>query len=337
VTPTITGRSTVDELPGPDGRSPLSGDGASTGRLGDRVFGGLAKGAGILVVGIVALVGTFLVIQAVPALLKNNVNFLTSREWVPSGTEPRFGILDMFWATTVTSIIAMVVAVPLGIAVALFITQYAPAWLRGPAAATIDLLAAVPSIVYGFWGLTIAGQFFTPIQQGLSKVFGWVPFFGDAGFSAKSTLAFAGLILAIMVLPIITAISREVFQQVPTAHKEGALALGATHWEMIRTAVLPFGKPGIISASMLGLGRALGETLAVVILLSGLNSSAGWNWSVFNGGSTFASKIAGGASEFDSPQKTGAYIAAGLVLFVLTFAVNAIARIVIERRKAFTE
>ena len=131
-------------------------------------------------------------IQAVPALLNNNVNFLTSREWVPSGTEPRFGILDMFWATTVTSIIAMVIAVPLGIAVALFLTQYAPAWLRGPAAATIDLLAAVPSIVYGFWGLTIAGQYFTPIQQALSKVFGWIPVFEDAGFSAKSTLAFAG-------------------------------------------------------------------------------------------------------------------------------------------------
>jgi len=337
VTPTITGRSTVDELPGPDGRSPLSGDRASTGRLGDRVFGGLAKGAGILVVCIVALVGTFLVVQAVPALLNNNVNFLTSREWVPSGTEPRFGILDMFWATTVTSLIPTVIAAPLGIAVALFITPYAPGWLRVPAAATIDLIAAVPSIVYGFWGLTIAGQFFTPVQHAFSKVFGWIPVFQDAGFSAKSTLAFAGVILAIMVLPIITAISREVFQQVPTAHKEGALALGATHWEMIRTAVLPFGKPGIISASMLGLGRALGETLAVVILLSGLNSTAGWSWSVFNGGSTFASKIAGGASEFDSPQKTGAYIAAGLVLFVLTFAVNAVARIVIERRKAFSE
>ena len=337
MTPTITGRSFVDEEPGPGGRAPLTGDRAGTGRLGDRVFGGLAQGAGILVVVIVALVGTFLVVQAVPALLNNNVNFLTSREWVPSGPEPRFGILDMFWATLITSIIAMLIAVPLGIAVALFLTQYAPPWLRGPAAATIDLLAAVPSIVYGFWGLTIAGQYFTPVQQAMSKAFGWVPFFEDDGISAKSTLAFAGAILAIMVLPIITAISREVFDQVPTAHKEGALALGATHWEMIRTAVLPFGRPGVISASMLGLGRALGETLAVVILLSGLNSTAGWSWSVFNGGSTFASKIAGGASEFDSPQKTGAYIAAGLVLFVLTFAVNAVARIVIERRKAFTE
>lgn len=335
--PTITGRSLVDEEPGPSGRAPLTGDGASTGRLGDRIFGGLAQGAGILVVGIVALIGTFLVVQAVPALLNNNVNFLTSREWVPSGAEPRFGILDLFWATLVTSIIAMLIAVPLGVAVALFLTQYAPTWLRGPAAATIDLLAAVPSIVYGFWGLTIAGQYFTPVQEAMTKAFGWLPFFDDAGVSAKSTLAFVGLILAIMILPIITAITREVFAQVPTTHKEGALALGATQWEMIRTAVLPFGKPGIISASMLGLGRALGETLAVVILLSGLNSTTEWSWSIFNGGSTFASRIASGASEFDSAQKTGAYIAAGLVLFLLTFAVNAVARIVIERRKAFTE
>ncbi len=140
-----------------------------------------------------------------------------------------------------------------------------------------------------------------------------------------------------MILPIVTAISREVFAQVPTTHKEGALALGATKWEMIRVAVLPYGKPGIISAAMLGLGRALGETLAVLILLSTLSPTKEWSFSIFNGGSTFASKIAGGASEFDTPQKTGAYIAAGLVLFVVTFLVNAAARIVIERRKAFSE
>jgi len=175
------------------------------------------------------------------------------------------------------------------------------------------------------------------IVDALSKVFGWIPVFDDAGFSAKSTLAFAGVILAIMVLPIITAISREVFQQVPTAHKEGALALGATHWEMIRTAVLPFGQPGVISASMLALGRALGETIAVTFLVSKLADNTPWTFSLFNGGETFASRIANNAAEFDTPAKTGAYIAAGLVLFVLTFVVNAIARIVIERRKAFSE
>ena len=333
----ITGRSATDELPGPDGRPSLGGDRASTGRLGDRVFGGLATGSGILVIAIVTLVGVFLLWQAMPSLLNNNANFLTSRVWEPSGTNPRFGIADLVWATLVTSVIAMLIAVPLGVACALFITQYAPTWLSRPAAATIDLLAAVPSIVYGFWGLKVAGQYFEPVAAGLQKAFGWLPFMTDAGFSARSTLAFAGIILSIMILPIITAITREVFAQVPTTHKEGALALGATTWEMIRVAVLPYGKPGIISAAMLGLGRALGETLAIMILLSTLNASSDWSFSIFNGGSTFASRIALGASEFDTPQKTGAYIAAGLVLFVLTFVVNAIARIVIERRKAFTE
>ncbi len=279
----------------------------------------------------------FLLWQAVPSLAKNETSFLFSREWNPSGAHPRFGIADLAWGTLVTSVIAMLIAVPLGVSVALFITQYAPGWLAKPAAATVDLLAAVPSIVYGFWGLNIAGQYFQPVQEGLSSALGWIPLFSYQNVSAKSTLAFAGIILAIMILPIVTAISREVFAQVPTTHKEGALALGATKWEMIRVAVLPYGKPGVISAAMLGLGRALGETLAVLILLSALSPTKDWSFSVFNGGSTFASKIAGGASEFDTPQKTGAYIAAGLVLFVVTFVVNAAARIVIERRKAFTE
>ncbi|MCP4890017.1 MAG: ABC transporter permease subunit, partial [Planctomycetaceae bacterium] len=146
-----------------------------------------------------------------------------------------------------------------------------------------------------------------------------------------------GVVLAIMILPIITAISREVFDQTPLLHKEAALALGATHWEMVRTTVLPFGRPGVISASMLGLGRALGETMAVVIILSKPAPGSDFSASIFAGGETFASKIANNAAEFDSPEKTGAYIAAGLVLFILTFIVNAIARWIISRRKEFTE
>jgi phosphate transport system permease protein len=145
------------------------------------------------------------------------------------------------------------------------------------------------------------------------------------------------VVLSIMVLPIVTALSREVFAQTPVTHKEGALALGATKWEMIRTAVLPFGKPGVVSASMLGLGRALGETVAVMIILSTLADGTAWSWSLFSGGETFASKIANNAAEFDSPQKAGAFMAAGLVLFLLTFVVNSAARIVIDRRKAFVE
>jgi phosphate transport system permease protein len=222
------------------------------------------------------------------------------------------------------------------VGVALFITQYAPRWLRRSAANLVDLLAAVPSIVYGLWGLLTFRNFIKPFEQFLQDRLGFVPIFAPTGISG-GTLFFIGIVLAIMILPIVTAMSREVFDQTPLAHKEGALALGATQWEMIRTAVLPFGKPGVISAAMLALGRALGETIAVTFLVSALADGTPWSWSLFNGGETFASKIANNAAEFSNPAKTGAYIAAGLVLFLLTFVVNSIARIVIERRKEFSE
>jgi phosphate transport system permease protein len=300
------------------------------------VFSGAATTSGLIVIGLVTLIGVFLIAQAVPALTKDQANFLTSREWSPGGDQPRFGILEFLWTTVASSVIAMVIAVPVGVGVALFITQYAPRWLRRPAANLVDLLAAVPSIVYGLWGLLTFRAIVRPFEQFLQERFGWFPLFAATPISG-GTIFFIGIVLAIMILPIVTALSREVFDQTPAAHKEGALALGATHWEMIRTAVLPFGKPGVISASMLALGRALGETIAVTFLVSALAGGTAWTWSLFNGGETFASKIANNAAEFSNPSKTGAYIAAGLVLFVLTFVVNSIARVVIERRKAFTE
>jgi phosphate transport system permease protein len=334
---TVTGVSVADEMPGPDGRTPLSGDRAGTGRLGDRLFGGAALGAGLLVVALVTLIGVFLLWRAVPSLANNDANFLTSREWQVDGQHPRFGIVEMLWTTVAASSIALLVAVPVGVAVALFITQYSPRWLSRPAANLVDLLAAVPSIVYGLWGLRTFGPKFEPVQAWLTDHLGWFPLFAKTSISGSGTILFIGIILAIMILPIVTALSREVFAQTPITHIEGALALGATKWEMIRTAVLPFGRPGVISASMLALGRALGETIAVTIIVSALSQGTPWTWSLLNGGETFASRIANNAAEFDSPQKTGAFIAAGLVLFVLTFVVNAVARVVIERRKAFTE
>jgi phosphate transport system permease protein len=333
----VTGVSIADELPGPPGGSPLRGDQAGTGRLGDRIFGGTAKGAGLLVVALVTLVGVFLLWQAVPALKNDHVNFLTSREWSVDGPQLRFGITELLWTTVVTALIAMLIAVPVGVAVALFITQYAPRWLAKPAATLVDLLAAVPSIVYGLWGLRTLGPAYQPVQDFLQSKLYSVPLFSATSVSGFGTILFIGIVLSIMVLPIVTALSREVFAQTPVTHKEGALALGATKWEMIRTAVLPFGRPGVISASMLALGRALGETIAVTIIVSSLADGTPWSWSLLNGGETFASRIANNAAEFDSPQKAGAFIAAGLVLFILTFVVNAIARIVIERRKAFSE
>ncbi len=310
--------------------------GRSTGRRADRLFSFASQGAGVTVLVLVTLMGVFLVSQAIPALARNEASFLTSREWTVGGDAPRFGILELLWTTTAASVIAMLVAVPVGVCVALFITEYAPQWLRRPAGNLVDLLAAVPSIVYGLWGLIVFRPIVRPIEDWLSSRLSWLPIFEPTGITG-GTIFFIGFVLAIMILPIVTAISREVFAQTPTTHKEGALALGATKWEMIHTAVLPFGKPGVISAAMLALGRALGETIAVTFIVSTLAVGSDWTWSLFNGGETFASRIANNAAEFDSPQKTGAFIAAGLVLFILTFVVNAIARVVIERRKAFTE
>jgi phosphate transport system permease protein len=324
----------VLEEPGPAGRA----DRASTGRFGDRVFGGAALGAGWLVIAIVVLVGAFLVSQAVPALAKDHASFLTSRVWDVDGSQLRFGIADLLWVTVISSTFAMLLAVPVSIGVALFLTQYAPRRLARPFAALVDLLAAVPSIVYGLWGIKVLGPHVKDLQHWLTAHLGWIPLFSDeTTVTSTGTIFLASIVLAIMIVPIVTALSREVFAQTPLGHQEGALALGATRWEVIRTTVLPFGRPGVISAAMLGLGRALGETIAVTIIVSTLAQGTDWSWSLFNGGETFASRIANNAAEFDSPTKAGAFIAAGLVLFVLTFVVNAIARIIIERRKAFTE
>jgi phosphate transport system permease protein len=337
--PSSTAVSAAAELPNPKGPGPFlqARATAGTGRLGDRLFGGTARGAGVLVIAMVTLIAVFLLSQALPALAKDNVNFLTSTAWNVDGTPLQFGIANLLWVTVLSSAIAMLIAVPLGVGVALFITQYAPIWLSRTAASLVDLLAAVPSIVYGLWGLQVLGTHMDGVQAALQSLFGWFPLFKDAGIGAASTILTVSVVLSIMVLPIVTALSREVFAQTPTSHTDAALALGATRWEMIRTAVLPFGKPGVISASMLGLGRALGETVAVMVILSALANDTPWSWSMFNGGETFASKIANNAAEFDTPQKAGAFMAAGLVLFLLTFVVNAIARVVIERRKAFVE
>ena len=323
---TITGHSELDSAP--------SGDMSSTSRVGDRVFSGLSTGSGLVVVGLIAAVAVFLVIEAVPSLLDDHANFFTDRVWDVDGAQLRFGIPDLLWVTVISSIFAMAFAVPVAIWVALFLTQYAPKRLAQPFSYLVDLLAAVPSIVYGLWGASILLGYVAPVQTAIGSALGWFPLFDNAA-QFSGTIFLASIVLAIMILPIITAISREVFAQTPVTHKEGALALGATRWEMIRTAVLPFGAPGVISAAMLGLGRALGETIAVSLIIGTTNGA--FAWSIFSGGETFASKIANNAQEFDSPIKAGAFIAAGLVLFVLTFVVNAIARVVIERRKAFSE
>ncbi len=308
---------------------------AAVGHLGDQMFKAAAWTAAILLVGLVGFVGFFLLVTAVPSLISNKASFLTSTQWdignPANGETLAFGIAGMLWTTVISSIVAMMVAVPIAVGTALLITQYLRPKVGNTLGFLIDLLAAVPSIVFGLWGVKLFGPALAPLYGWIRDTFGWIPLFGP-GVDSTSNVLTAALVLAIMILPIITAVSRDVFAQTPRDHIEAALALGATKWEMIRTAVIPYGRSGVVAASMLGLGRALGETVAVMIILSQVNDT-GINFSLFAGGETFASKIANNAPEFDSPAKTGAYIAAGLVLFLVTFAVNAAARLVVERRK----
>ncbi|SMC93127.1 phosphate ABC transporter permease subunit PstC [Kibdelosporangium aridum] len=306
-------------------------------RPGDRIFSGLAKGSGILIVVLIVAIGAFLLAQAIPSLVANKASFLFSRQWVAGDPDNlAFGVLDLLLVTIFSSIFALLIAMPISLGIALFLTQYAPRRLARPFAYVIDLLAAVPSIIYGLWGAIVLAPFLEPFTGWLNSVFGWVFLFetGNVNRSIGQTIFTASIVLAVMLLPIITAITREVFERTPTMHIEGALALGATRWEVIRTTVLPFGKAGYISASMLGLGRALGETIAVMIILAPATSS-NFGWSLFDGGDTIASKIARAAAEFNDPRSAGAYIAAGLVLFLLTFIVNAIARSFIVGKKEY--
>ncbi|UVE95304.1 phosphate ABC transporter permease subunit PstC [Dietzia sp. B32] len=319
-------RDGTGRVSGADGGGGGLHDARSSQRI-DSLFRGLTVAAGGVIVALIALIGIVLVMQATPSLLQNNVNFFTSSEW--NTTDPqnmRFGILDLLKVTVLSSIFALVLAVPVSIGIATFLVQYAPPRLSRSLSALIDLLAAVPSIIYGMWGLLVLGPWMVPFAGWLNENLSWIFLFGDGNvtIAGGGTIFTAGVVLAIMILPIITSMSRETIRQTPSLHQEAALALGATKWEKIRLTCFPYAKSGMIAGSMLALGRALGETVAVLIILRAASSAS--TLSLFDGGFTFASKIASGSAEFNHPLPTGAYIAAGLVLFILTFIVNLIAR-----------
>ncbi|WP_233576635.1 phosphate ABC transporter permease subunit PstC [Saccharopolyspora rhizosphaerae] len=299
-----------------------------TSRLGDKLFSSLATASGAFVVAVIAAIAIFLLVRAVPALQVNQVNFLFSREWdTGDPNDMSFGIIDLAWITVASSLVALVIAMPLSGGIALFLTRYAPRILARPFAYVVDLLAAVPSVVYGLWGFLVLGPFLKPVANWLNENLGWIPIFAQGNISqvdSGANVFTAGIVLAVMIIPTITGVTREVFSRTPAAQIEGALALGATRWEVIKTTVWPFGRNGFVGGSMLGLGRALGETMALTIILSGTSAAPGY--SIFDSGATFASKIALGSAEFNNNLQVGAYISAGLVLFVITFAVNALAR-----------
>ncbi|WP_026120302.1 phosphate ABC transporter permease subunit PstC [Nocardiopsis potens] len=303
-------------------------------RIGDVVFANTARGSGVLILLILAGVAAFLLIQSFDSLSANTANFLTTEEWDANTREnPAFGVAALAFGTVLAAAIALLIATPVAIGIALFIVYYAPRRLAAVLGYIVDLLAAIPSVVYGLWGIGYLVFQLQDFYVLLERYLGWIPLFAGPISTTGRTMLSAGIVLAVMILPIITAMSRDVFRQVPQGHREAALALGSTRWEMIRMAVLPFGRPGVIGGAMLGLGRALGETMAVAMILS--PSLVISPFLLQSGNQTIAAHIA-----LQYPEATGygvsALIAAGLVLFAITLVVNMGARFVVARRKEFS-
>lgn len=298
-------------------------------RVGDRVFRRLTIGAGISILVALAAVAVFLVAQSIPALIAdpNDLRGEPASFWEY--------VAPLAFGTVWAAAIALALAIPVAIGIALFISHYAPRRLAQPLGYIVDLLAAVPSVVYGLWGITVLAPAAVPFYQWLTENLGWIPLFAPPASGTGRTVLTVAIVLAVMVLPIITALCREVFLQTPVLHEEAAYALGATRWEMIRMTVFPYASSGIVSASMLGLGRALGETMAVAMVLS---PSAIVSFALLTpeNPSTIAANIA-----LNFPESAGvqvnALIATGLILFVITLIVNSIARAVVTRHERSLE
>jgi phosphate transport system permease protein len=317
--------TTTSAPPAPAPRSALA---ARRPAVADATFRVLTLMCGLLVLVILALIAISSTGKAMPAFRAEGIRFFTSKVWDP-GTN-RFGALAFVYGTVVTSVVALVVGVPVSIGIALTLTEVAPRRLRTPIIYVIDLLAAVPSVVYGLWGLAVLAPKLDHRYGQVADAVKHVPvldtLFGGSDHAGKSLFT-AGLILALMITPIVTSLSREVFATVPAAQKEAALALGATRWEMIRGAVLPYGVSGVVGAVMLGLGRALGETIAVALLIG---SQAQITGHLFRSGDSMAAVI---ANQFNESTGTfqAALIGLGVVLFAVTILVNLGARAVLNR------
>jgi phosphate transport system permease protein len=296
-------------------------------RRADAIFRMLVQGTGVALLAIMAAIAAFLILQAIPALKANTTSFLTTLNWAPDSTPSSFGIAALAFGSLLTSLLALVMSVPVAVGVALAISHYAPRWLAGPLAYVVDLLAAVPSVVFGLWGLIYLVPSIIGPSKFLSTYFGFIPLFETNGTYGKSVFA-ASVVLAVMIIPIIAAISREVFVQTPRDHIEAAWAIGATKWEMVRTAILPYGRSGVVSATVLGFGRAIGETIAVALVLSA-NYEISFHI-LQPGGNTIAANIANRYGEAGNIGR-GALIASGLVLFIITLIVNFGARAIVRR------
>jgi len=282
-------------------------------------------GLALLLPLLLATIVVELFISSLPAIKKFGLGFLWTSVWDP--VAEIYGAAPMIFGTLVSSLLGLLIAVPLSLGVAIFLTEFAPKWMRQPVAFLVELLAAVPSVVYGLWGVFVLIPFLRgSVAPALKAVLGWTPFF-EGVFYGNSMLA-AGVILAIMIVPYISAVAREVLLAVPGSQREAALGLGATRWEAVWTAVLPYGRAGIIGAVMLGFGRALGETMAVTMVIGNRHDIG---LSLLQPGYTMAAAIANEFSEATTDLYLSALFEVGLILFIVTVAVNALARLLVWR------
>jgi phosphate transport system permease protein len=305
---------------------------------GDRVFRGILRASGLSVFLITASILVFLILRALKAFRQTGLSFLTTSAWLDRSAT-HFGIAGILPDGVLIALIAMLIAVPTGIGVALYISEYAPLRLKRPLIAVIDLMAAVPSVIYGLWGLMFLMPNILGVESWLARHLGFIPVFH---FTLSPTLTanyanttfICGVVVSLMVIPIITSLSRQVFSQAPQSEREGAYALGSTRWGMVKTVVLPFGQGGVIGATMLGMGRALGETIAITLIISPTDS---FNFHILQtGGNSIAAMIARDFPSYPDPNSMGlsALMAAGLVLFAMTLLVNVIGAVVINRSRS---
>jgi phosphate transport system permease protein len=310
-------------------RSATPKKGGTKRRAGDTTFLGLSTTAAVSILVILAGVAIFLIIQGMPAITANwtenpSLNVIQNPAQVPWGSFWEY-VAPLLWGSIWSAFIAMLLGAPVAIGIALFISHYAPRRIAGALGYVVDLLAAVPSIVFGLWGIMVIRPLLLPLSHFLNQYLGWIPLFEGPVSSTGSTMLAGGIVLAVMILPIVTSITREIFLQTPRLHEEAALALGATRWEMIRLAVLPYARSGMVSATLLGLGRALGETMAIALIISpSLIFSVRLLTDGYNS-QTIAANIALNFPISDEMQRS-ALVGTGLMLFVISFGVNMLAR-----------
>ena len=303
---------------------------ARSGPMADRIFGWVAKGAAMFTLLILISILASLTVSAWPAIDRFGLGFLTSTTWDPVKGE--FGGLVMIYGTIMTSLIALMIAVPVSFGIALFLTELSPAWLKRPLGTAIELLAAVPSIVYGMWGLLVFSPVLsTYVQQPLQKVFGDVPYLGTlfSGAPVGIGILSAGIILAIMIIPFIASVTTDVFEVTPTLLKESAYGLGATTWEVVSKVVLPYTRAGVIGGIMLGLGRAIGETMAITFVIGNFNQLD--SLSLFQAANSITSALANEFAEAGEGLHQGALMYLGLILFFITFVVLSLSKILLAQ------